>query len=336
MRYTLIITFFCFGLAVQLQAQCTTGGATWLNGQNDGIFRDTGLLGGYVTVEARTVGTMTLGRPLYRIASSTWKGLTYDALQVWRAYSSIATNYTSFKLDKPLDSTYFHVRVDNIRGDFFNWESQNVRGYLNGVEVPADFKDPVNGATVSNNTISGPATTTSAIQAAMRVFFQGPVDSIVVRQTSVSDWIIAELMIQCNVMLPLHLEKWNAARSGSDVLINWKMGSEEDIKKYILEKSTDGMHFSAISEIFPGTYPYQYVDKNAGAGKLYYRLKTQSKNGEIVYSTTLLIKALTVLQGAIQIFPNPAREGFTVSLPHQWVNGISYNAQGSPGFTFKG
>lgn len=136
-------------------AQCATGGAVWLNGQNDGQFRDTGVLGGYVFAEAVTSGTMVSGRPYYTQGSSVWKGLTYASLQVWPAYSSPGSNSTYFKLSQPLDSNIFHVRVDNIRGDLFNWESQNVRGYFNGVEVPADFKDPVNGATASGNTISG-------------------------------------------------------------------------------------------------------------------------------------------------------------------------------------
>lgn len=196
---------FMIALAVNCcltsMAQCSSGGAAWLYTSNNGLMTNTGLLGGYVTVDATTVGTMTSGRPLYQTATSVWKGLNYASLQVWRAYSSPGSNYTSFTLDRPLDSTYFHVRVDNIRGDAFNWESQNVRGYRNGVEVAADFKDPVNGASVSNNTISGASNTTSTMQSAMRVFFHGPVDSIVVRQTSWSDWVIVELMVECNVLL---------------------------------------------------------------------------------------------------------------------------------------
>jgi len=334
MRHTLATTLLSFVILSQVHSQCASGGAVWLNGQNNGIFKDTGLLGGYVTVEAVTVGTMTSGRPLYQIGSSTWKGLNYSALQVWRAYSSIATNYTSFKLDKPLDSTYFHVRVDNIRGDFFNWESQNVRGYLNGVEVPADFKDPVNGATVSNNTISGASNTSTATQSAMRAFFHGPVDSIVVKQTSVSDWIIAELMIQCNVMLPLRLQKWTASRNEAGVKIIWNNFSESGIVRYILERSNDGLHFQDISAFSPGAANYQYLDKTAGTGKLYYRLKLQMDNSNVIYSTTLLVKSPNLLNGSTHIYPNPATNKLTISLPAVDIEGIVFNASGEPVFKF--
>jgi hypothetical protein len=335
MRYTLLIFILFIGLLQQVHSQCTTGGAVWLNGQNNGIFRDTGLLGGDVTVIAATFGTMTSGRPLYMVGNSTWKGLNYTALQVWRAYSSIASNYTFFKLDKPLDSTYFHVRVDNIRGDFLNWESQNVRGYLNGVEVAADFKDPVNGATVSNNTISGPSNTSTATQSAMRVFFRGPVDSIVVRQVSVSDWIIAELMIQCNIMLPLRLEKWIATRSNDAVIVSWKNSTEEGVTKYILEKSEDGRQFYPVSDYNPTGGSYQYKDENAGPGKLYYRLKLLMNSGSPEYSTTLMLKPLAVLQSSTHIYPNPVGELFTIALPPLPVSGIVFNAEGRPIFTFE-
>jgi hypothetical protein len=232
----LILSLF---LVNQGFAQCATGGAVWLNGENDGVYSDTGLLGGHVLVEAVTSGTMSSGRPLYRVGSSSWKGFNYASLQVFRAYSSPGSNRTSFSLSQPLDSNFFHVRVDNIRGDFFNWESQNVRGYLNGVEVAADFKDPVNGATASGNTISGGGGTSSAVQSAMRVMFHGPVDSIVVRQTSVSDWIIAELQIQCNILLPVSLQEWFATRAGPGINLGWSIAGQQQIHSFTLEYSSN-------------------------------------------------------------------------------------------------
>ena len=165
-----ILVLFALNLA---RAQCSTGGAAWLNGLNNGIMRDTGLIAGSVMVYANTVGTMTGGRPLYGIGSSTWKGLTYAALVVTRAYSSPGSNYTSFKLQTPLDSNRIHLLVDNIRGDLFNWETQRVKGFNNGVPVAIDFKDPVNGAYITGgNTINGSSTTTSLVQSSMRDFFQ--------------------------------------------------------------------------------------------------------------------------------------------------------------------
>lgn len=314
MRCLLTALALCLIIVNQGFAQCATGGAVWLNGQNDGQFRDTGVLGGYVFAEAVTSGTMASGRPNYTQGSSVWKGLTYASLQVWRAYSSPASNTTYFKLSQALDSNIFHVRVDNIRGDLFNWESQNVRGYLNGVEVPADFKDPVNGATASGNTISGGSSTNGTTQSSMRVFFHTPVDSIVVRQASWSDWIIAELQVQCNIVLPGLINRWSAARNGNQVDLHWSILTETNIRNYVLQHSTDGLNFKDIA-VLPNTASkhYSLTHNHIDAGAQYYRLLINFYSGTQQTSTVKLVRALPAQ--LIRMFPNPAHNKMVLHLP---------------------
>jgi hypothetical protein len=299
----------------QLIGQCSSGGASWLNGQNDGVYSDTGILGGYVQVIARTVGTMSSGRPLYRTGSSTWKSLPYQSLQVWRAYSSPASNYTYFKLDTPLDSGIMHVRVDNIRGDFPNLETQSVRGYLNGVEVAASFRDPVNGATNSGDRIIGGSSTNSTVQSSMRVFFHGPVDSIVVRQASLSDWIIAELMIQCDILLPLSFEYWRAQRSGSVNVLSWRSAGEPTtLHRFDVERSDNQQHFRIIGSLqaLGGTTRYQWIDSFPMQAVNYYRLRMVYKDGYAEYSDIRLIDLRNKENSLIRIYPNPAATSIEV------------------------
>jgi hypothetical protein len=276
---------------------------------------DTGLIGGYVIVKAVTVGTMTSGRPLYRIGSSTWKSLNYVALQVWRAYSSIGSNYTYFKLDNPLDSNQIHMRVDNIRGDFPNWETQAVRGYLSGVQVPASFKDPVNGATNTGNNINGGSTTSSLVQSAMRVFFHGPVDSIVVQQVSLSDWIIAELMIQCELLLPVPLNAWTAENKPSSVLLNWKMAMPpKQVAYFDIEHALDMRNFTSIGRVIaePNVLTYQFEDLHPAEGKNYYRLKAVDKDGHEEYSNIIYTDRKKYSRPLISVYPNPATSYFLI------------------------
>jgi hypothetical protein len=266
---------------------------------------DTGLIAGSVLVYASTNGTMSSGRPLYRTTSSTWKGLNYTGLQVWRAYSSIASNYTSFALSSPLDSNVFHVRVDNIRGDFPNMETQSVRGFFQGTAVASTFKDPVNGATRSGNSIVGGSTTNSTTQSAMRVFFHGPVDSIVVQQTSLSDWIIAELMVECMYVLPSALHGWNAIQAGRQVNLEWMYDDGSSIRYFDVERSTDGIVFSTLARQY-GSNARQYTaeDLEPADGKNYYRLKLVYRNGHTSYSDLVVIRWQE--PSPFRIFPNPA------------------------------
>jgi Secretion system C-terminal sorting domain len=306
---------FCFilllVLLVQLRGlgQCITGGAQWLNGENDGVMSDTGLIGGYVLVYAVTQGTMSNGRPLYRIGGSTWKGLNYASLQVWRAYSTPVSNRTYFKLDSPLDSNRIHIRADNIRGDFPNYESQSVRGYLNGVQVAASFKDPVNGATNSGNTINGGSSTSSSSQSSMRVFFHGPVDSIVVQQASLSDWIIAELMIECDILLPVDMVYWTAENRSSFVSLYWKTATPpRNTREFIIERSFDGLSFTQIGSVpaQSNMLSYMHNDNHPAEGKNYYRLKTVDKDGKASYSSLVLADRRRSHKPALSVYPNPA------------------------------
>jgi len=306
---TLLSLLLLFCIENELNGQCSSGGAVWLNGQNDGQMRDTGLLGGWVQVYARTVGTMSSGRPLYRVGSSSWKGLPYASLQVWRAYSSPGTNYTSFKLDTPLDSSIMHVRVDNIRGDFFNLETQAVRGYLNGVQVPASFTDPVNGATNSGDRIYGGSSTSSTVQSSMRVIFHGAVDSIVVQQVALSDWIIAELMIQCNILLPLELGSWRAGRIGRTALLSWQTIAEpSSLSRFDVERSGDDLRFKKIAsaDASGSGSRYQRTDSFPLAGINYYRLRIIYKDGLHEFSDIRTVDMRNNIVSAIRIFPNPA------------------------------
>ena len=192
MKKIYLLLTVLIALTPTAKSQCTGSEAAWILGPRNGLMTNTGQLWGSVIVNVATVGTVVNGRPLYDVSTSTWKGLSYQFLQVGRARSSPGSNYTYFKLSTPLDSNQIHIRVDNVRGDFLNWENQRVRGYLNGVLVNADFKDPVNGAYITGgNVINGSSGTTTLVQSSMRAFFWSAVDSIVIQQTSSSDWINA-------------------------------------------------------------------------------------------------------------------------------------------------
>jgi hypothetical protein len=67
------------------KSQCTGTEAAWILGPRNGLMTNTGQLWGTVNVDVATVGTVVNGRPLYDVSTSTWKGLSYQFLQVGRA-----------------------------------------------------------------------------------------------------------------------------------------------------------------------------------------------------------------------------------------------------------
>jgi len=329
-KFYLFIFLTCL-LFHNAESQCSTGGAAWLPGTTNGVMTATGVIAGINTVNARTVGTMTNGRPLYQVSNSTWKGLNYSALEVWRAYSLPGTNYTSFKLQIPMDSNSMHLRVDNIRGDLFNWENQRVKGFLNGVAVPIVFKDPVNGAFITGgNVINGASTTTTAVQSAMRAFFISPVDSIVVQQVSSSDWIIAQLMVQCNFILPINLSSFTAADMNNFIRLEWKNNLESDQLLYMeAEQSGDAKKWNLVSRISSrgAGFPYSTDDPRPADGVNFYRLKFVYADGSILYTSILRINR-KIGPFALTIYPNPARDQVSVSFNNDILRAVIYDSEG--------
>ncbi len=325
-----LITIVFFSVQSPVFGQCATSNALWLNGENDGLMKDTGLIGGSVMVYASTTGTMSSGRPLYRTTSSTWKGLSYGGLQIWRAYSSIGSNFSYYKLDTPLDSNFIHIRVDNIRGDFPNLESQSVRGFLNGSAVAASFKDPVNGATNSGNTILGGSSTSTTVQSAMRVFFHSAVDSIVIQQTSFSDWIIAELMIECNFLLPATMGNFSAEKNEASVQLFWNTGNGSIPKYFEVERSSNGAEFYTIKKLasVSNIVNYSSADDEPLNGKNFYRLKKLYEDGHVEYSRIVTIDWKSSGSVSFSIYPNPAASTLFVQVENNLTTLFAYGIDG--------
>ncbi len=290
-----------------------------------GTLSGTGIILGTVQVDVRSQGSFASGRPGYGISSDTYGGFSYESLLTFRGASFAAGTYTAFKLQTPLDATYIHLRVRDIRGDGFNTEHQRVRGFLNGVAVSANFADPQNGAYITGgNIINGAGTTTSAIQSSMRAFFTGPVDSIVVISTGLSDYVVIDLFARCDILLPFQLLDFSGLQKQQSILLNWKTGAEEKILAYEIERSADGKRWEKLGVVkADDTHVqennYQFSDNNPFDGKNYYRLSSTESDGKIQYSSVLMIYFHRDKSSSISIFPNPVADQLNISIEEQNV-----------------
>jgi hypothetical protein len=270
---------------------------------------------GTVQVNVRSQGTFASLRPGYSITSNSYGGFNYRSLMTYRGASFAAGTYTSFKLATPLSSNYIHIRVSDIRGDAFNLEHQRVTGFLNGVSVPANFVDPLNGAFITGgNVINGSAATTSAVQSSMRAFFTGPVDSIVVTSTSLSDYVIIDLFARCDILLPFRLLEFEGQQKKEQIRLDWKTGLEENVLAYEVQHSTDGVHWNSLGSVtvkqeIQDIKHYFFTDNNPARGINYYRLVSKESDGQVQYSRVIRIK-FEPDDGfqSISLFPNPVKD----------------------------
>ncbi len=94
--------------------------------------------------------------------------------------------------------------------------------------------------------------------------------------------------------------------------LDWQVASDDPFISFDIERSLDGVRFTSIDfqeDNSPTLYPkkYQYVDKDAPAGKLYYRIRMIEPSGEYSYSPVRSIDHSTADQALIRLYPNPIR-----------------------------
>lgn len=121
--------------------------------------------------------------------------------------------------------------------------------------------------------------------------------------------------------LPVILGDYKATLSGeSAVTVTWTTTSEINNKYFLLEKSTDGAHFSAIDTIAASNlssgHSYSVVDRNAGKGNNFYRLSQTDNDGKTTYFKVLNVVVPIMVKNSFRLSPNPAQ----ASVQLDWMN----------------
>ncbi len=119
-----------------------------------------------------------------------------------------------------------------------------------------------------------------------------------------------------DVTLPVTLVSFNAKAENNCVLIAWKTASETDNKHFEVQKSTDGIAFSAIAvQAGQGNayLPFSYTayDYKPNTGVNYYRLKQVDNNGTESFSEVKAVKFnLNNADNSMAVYPNPGKSDF--------------------------
>jgi Secretion system C-terminal sorting domain len=118
----------------------------------------------------------------------------------------------------------------------------------------------------------------------------------------------AFVVLPFSAVLPVRSITLNGNLNAGVITINWNTLGELDVNKFELQRSLNGVNFTAISNQLSkgdGDRSYRAVDNQIGInGKVtYYRIKTIDKNGNYSYSGVIKIN-LDELKG-VTIRPNP-------------------------------
>lgn len=128
---------------------------------------------------------------------------------------------------------------------------------------------------------------------------------------------IGNISFQRAIALPLTLTSFNGALSSNTVKLNWSSAQEENLDKYIVEKSTDAINWQTMTTVKAAgnsnsTKEYNVIDPNA-APINYYRLKQVDMNGNFTYSSIIRIHA-GINETGIKLYPNPVINSATLTI----------------------
>ena len=112
--------------------------------------------------------------------------------------------------------------------------------------------------------------------------------------------------------LPVTFTNVKAYPKNENILVEWSVENETEIKNYQVEKSSDVISFIPTAAIVAHNNPagssYQWTDLQPYMGYNYYRIKSTDTRGEIQYSKTVMLQSANKNDG-ITIYPNPAENG---------------------------
>lgn len=112
--------------------------------------------------------------------------------------------------------------------------------------------------------------------------------------------------------LPVKLGTVSASARNNGVSVDWTALTELNLSKYIVERSADGMNFSAIGSVTAknslDATNYSFFDAAPAAGNNYYRLKSEDIDGKSTYSSIVKVNLDKTTAGFV-VYPNPVRNG---------------------------
>jgi hypothetical protein len=122
--------------------------------------------------------------------------------------------------------------------------------------------------------------------------------------------------------LPATWLYFTGANQGADNLLKWATATEQNVKEFVLERSTDANLFKPANKQKPNggislQGNYQYLDERVDrlkANALYYRVKQVDNDGSYNYSSVIKIAIRQEILTNTIVYPNPTKGTLTLSI----------------------
>ncbi len=115
-------------------------------------------------------------------------------------------------------------------------------------------------------------------------------------------------------ILPLRLLSFSGTTISGCNNLQWRTTNEIDTRKFLVERSTDGIHFiniGTIAAVGTGNNRYQFSDCAGNLRNDFYRIKMVDVDGSFTYSS--IVRLATPATSSLVIYPNPAKDVVVIS-----------------------
>ena len=120
-------------------------------------------------------------------------------------------------------------------------------------------------------------------------------------------------------VLPVEFMAFNANQRKEKVILDWATATETHNRGFSVERSLDGVDFSAIGWVDGNAYSesqvdYEFEDENVAVGQeYYYRLRQEDFDGAFAYSDIATVRLTGENEDEIvgHTFPNPTVNGLS-------------------------
>ena len=108
--------------------------------------------------------------------------------------------------------------------------------------------------------------------------------------------------------------------------LNWSTASEQNNAYFNVERSADGVSFSAIGKVngainSSSTLNYSFTDNSPLAGKNFYRLRQVDLDGQFALSS--IVSVNMSVNSTVSLYPNPVTNSALLQYPKA-VKGAAY------------
>jgi len=129
--------------------------------------------------------------------------------------------------------------------------------------------------------------------------------------------------------LPIELKSFIASKSAKNIALNWVTAKEENFSHFEIERSLDQNNWEQIGMVqglgqSNSDVYYDFTDRNASFGIIYYRLKSVDIDATFEYSP--IVKIEIGFEGNLTVSPNPVKDAsnLKIQVPNEFKENLAY------------